>query len=124
MRFHVKLSSQAEFDVQQTYEYIRRNGPADPERWLSGLEEKLASLEEFADWKVFAPENEIARREICQLSYGPFRILYSIQDDDVYVLTVRHGSRRFMTAKQIDELSKSINETEQDQGDHEEANEP
>ena len=61
MTYTVELSARAEADVKQTYNYIREHGPADPNDWKAGLDEKLASLEQFPDWCGFAPENDSAR---------------------------------------------------------------
>ena len=44
MRYKVELSSQAEEDIREIYWYIRKHGPADPDRWKAGLAGKFASL--------------------------------------------------------------------------------
>jgi plasmid stabilization system protein ParE len=105
MGFRVEISHEAQADLTEIYDYIRRHGPADPDRWLSGLNQKFESLEDFADWASLAPEDESAKEEIRQVMYGPFRILFVITDNDVDVVTVRHGARRFLTAAQIDYLT-------------------
>lgn len=110
MRFQVELTAQADFDVKDTYAYIRTHGPGDPDEWKAGLHKKFEALEEFADWKSLAPEDEYCDDEICQRSYGPFRILYVIRGDYVYVLTIRHAARRFLTGKQINRLVDEIEE--------------
>ena len=113
MGFRVELSREAQADLTEIYEYIRQHGPADPDRWLSGFRKRFESLEEFAEWSGFAPENEYAEDEIRQVTHGPFRILYVISGNDVNVVTIRHGARRFLTAKQIDRLT----DTAQDRDD-------
>jgi plasmid stabilization system protein ParE len=109
MGFRVNVPDQFWSDADEIYDYIRKHGPADPDKWFLGLEKELRSLEEFADWKFFAPENEYAREEILQILYGPFRILYVLRGNVAYVLTIRHGARRFLSKAQIDRLAKSLN---------------
>jgi len=53
---------------------------------------------------ALAPENEFARCEVRQFLFGKFRILYTVRDAGVFVLTVRHGSRLFMTGEEIDRI--------------------
>ena len=107
MRFRVEIPDEARRDIDAAYEYIRRHGPGDPVQWFRGIESKLLSLQDFADWSGFAPEDNYSREEIRQILYGPFRILYLIRDEIVRVLTVRHGARRFLSAGEIDRLAES-----------------
>ncbi len=102
MSYTVKLSARAERDIKEAYAYIREHGPASPNTWKAGLERKLVSLESFPEAYGFAPENTVTHTGIHQLLYGPFRILYVIRDNDVDVLTVRHGARRFLREDELD----------------------
>ena len=52
----------------------------------------------------FAPENEYTTLTVRQLLHGPFRILYEVHDANVYVLTVRHGARRFMSGDELEQM--------------------
>ena len=100
-QYKVELSAQAEADVGEIYQYIRQHGPANPDRWKIGLDRKLASIETFAEAYSFAPENEYTQLAIRQLLYGPFRILYEVQESSVFVLTVRHGARQFIEPEEF-----------------------
>ena len=51
-----------------------------------------------------APENRDSSREIRQLIYGNYRILYTLESDVVFILSVRHGARQFMNRDEIDEI--------------------
>lgn len=108
MRFRVSIPDQFRRDVDETYDYIRKHGPANPDEWFLGLEKRLRSLEDFADWTAFAPENEYARDEILQILYGPFRILYVLRGNVVFLLTIQHGSRLFLTKDQIDRMAETL----------------
>jgi ParE toxin of type II toxin-antitoxin system, parDE len=117
MGFRVNVPDEFRREAGEIYEYIRKHGPADPDKWFLGLEKELRSLEEFADWKSFAPENEYAREEILQILYGPFRILYVLRGAVAYVLTIRHGARRFLSKAQIDRLAESLSREPDEQAE-------
>lgn len=104
MQYTVDLSAQAQADVREIYNYILEHGPANPDDWKAGVDRKLTSLETFPEACGFAPENEYTQLIVRQLLYGPFRIIFEIQDTNVYVLTVRHGARLFLQPGEIDKL--------------------
>src|SRR5687767_12557742 len=101
MSFRVELSRRAEADVREAYDYIRVHGPADPDAWRDGLSETLASLERFPEACGYAPEHEFAVEEIRQALYGPYRILFTIRGDEVYVIAIRHGARQFLRPDEL-----------------------
>lgn len=103
MRYRVELSARAEADVKEAYDYIASHGPADPDDWKHGLEQKLTTLEHFPEACGFAPENDFSQAEIRQTLHGPFRIVFTIRDQNVYVITVRHGARRFLRTGDIEQ---------------------
>lgn len=109
--FEVRLTARAEDDIRETYDYIKRHGPADPDDWKAGLAGKLSSLEEFPTWAPLAPESEHTREEIRQILYGPFRVLFLVRNDVVYVLTVRHGAREFLRPRETENLRSEAGES-------------
>jgi len=50
-----------------------------------------------------APESEYVDFEVRQTFLGPYRILFTIRDKDslVYILSVRHGARRFIPPSEL-----------------------
>jgi plasmid stabilization system protein ParE len=105
MRYRVELSARAEADLKEAYAYIRQHGPANPEAWKAGLDEKLTSLEAMPERCGVAPESRFARVEVRQTFYANFRILFTIRDQGVFVVTIRHGARRFLGRTEIDDLT-------------------
>ena len=101
MTHEVELSSQAEQDLREIYLYIQEHGPAHPEDWLEGLEKKLVSLKAFPEGCSIAPENDFVEKVIRQTLFGVFRILFTIRAQKVYVITVRHSARKFMTKDEL-----------------------
>ena len=96
MRYRIELSRRAECDSEEAFLYIRERAPLNAVRWRHGLEAKLRVLERMPASFALAPENQDTTIEVRQLLYGRYRILYTIRGSTVFVLTVRHGARRFM----------------------------
>ena len=104
MDYKVELSQRAEHDVEAAFEYIRTDAPPAAVKWRRGLEEKLRILTRLPDTFAFAPENEHARTSVRQLLYGQYRVLYTVRERTVFVLTVRHGARRYIQPRELDSI--------------------
>lgn len=79
--------------VLEAAEYIARDKPGAAHAWA---ESTLHAVEQLAD----SPESgrmvaEIGRREVRELIHGSYRIVYRIEAEQILIVTVRHGSRRF-----------------------------
>jgi plasmid stabilization system protein ParE len=76
------------------------------ERWLDGIEDAILSLREFPNRCPLARESREFPEEIRQFLYGrragKYRILFVIRNDEVRILHVRHGARRWMRGDQIE----------------------
>ena len=98
MAFRVSTTEEAERDLEAILAWLRTQGAADAgDRWLDDLEVRIASLERMPRRCPLAPESETHRRDIRQLLYGTkphiYRILFTVNDDLVTVLHIRHGRR-------------------------------
>ncbi|HZO30164.1 MAG TPA: type II toxin-antitoxin system RelE/ParE family toxin [Chloroflexota bacterium] len=60
------------------------------------------TLEEFPRRCPLAPENDDFDVEIRHLLYGEFRILFTVDDNVVRVLHVRHGARSSVTPGELE----------------------
>jgi len=91
----VRMAKRAETDVEAIYRWIAEHeaSPLNAKRWLDGLEDAIASLQESPLRCPRAPETAFFRHEIRQLLYHSHRILFVVDDDEVVVLHVRHGNR-------------------------------
>ena len=67
--------------------------PERAERWQDGLEKAVASLEEFPERCVLVPEVSTQERQVRQLLYGAYRLLFTLMDT-VRILHVRHGAQK------------------------------
>lgn len=67
----------------------------------------IASLQEKPRRCALALEHEVFSEEVRQFFYGKskniYRILFTIREDTVYVLYVRHSSQALLAADEIDE---------------------
>ena len=92
-KYRVELSARAERDLREAYAYIGEHGPANPDAWKAGLEEKIALLESMPMRCGIAPEDAYREPEIRQTFYGKYRIIFTIRYDIVYIISIRHGAR-------------------------------
>jgi plasmid stabilization system protein ParE len=104
MAYRVEVSRRAEHDIEEAFEYIRSRAPLNAVRWREGLERRLSTLQTHPGGFGFAPENEAAKADVWQLLYGRYRILYTVREKTVFILTIRHGARLFLTDDEIDAI--------------------
>lgn len=72
-------------------EYIVLDKPSAAENWINTIFTKVEQLE-------FPPEigrivPEVNNRQIRELIYGNYRIIYRIETKQVSILTIRHGKQ-------------------------------
>jgi plasmid stabilization system protein ParE len=99
MAFRVEITPQAEEDANLILAWLLSQHAGETGlRWFLKLDEAIASLAEFPERCMSAPENVSLPFEMRQLLYGHrphvYRILFTIEGDVVYVLRIRHGRRR------------------------------
>ncbi|HRX83564.1 MAG TPA: type II toxin-antitoxin system RelE/ParE family toxin [Phycisphaerae bacterium] len=92
-RFHVRVTAAAHRDLRAAYRYIHRNSPTNAVRWREGFLEAGRSLELFPERCPLALEADTVEFEIRQLVYGNYRILFTIQEQTVVILHLRHAAR-------------------------------
>lgn len=99
MDFRVDLSKQAQGDIAAIYDWLLAEQAGDAgARWFVALRSAITSLGRLPSRCPLAPENQDSPGELRQLLYGRrphvYRILFTIEDDAVHVLHIRHGRRR------------------------------
>ena len=105
MEFTVELSKQAETDFEEAYLHIAKDSPQNAFNWRFGLEDKICSLKTFPESCGLAPEHYYSKVEIRQSFHGQYRIPFTFRVRTVYVLTIRHSARKFLTRAAIDRLT-------------------
>jgi plasmid stabilization system protein ParE len=100
MGYRVRLMPEAENDIEKLYRWLIARSPVRGAAWFNGMIDAIDSLESHPERCQLAPENQYFEQEIRQLLYGGgrgvYRILFTIKDDTVIVLHVRHGARRIL----------------------------
>jgi plasmid stabilization system protein ParE len=103
MKYRVEITAPAETDVEEAYLWILKNSPAAAIRWRNGLYEVAQALETFPHRFGMAPEAAAVDFELRQFVYKSHRILYTVKEDVVYILHVRHGARRLLASDEVRE---------------------
>jgi plasmid stabilization system protein ParE len=108
MAFQVEITPIAEAQIEQAYRWYRERNPEFADRWFRGLMKAIATLQEKPHRCTLAVEHEIFPEEVRQLFYGKaknrYRVLFTIRDDTVYALYVRHSAQALLTQDDIEEL--------------------
>jgi plasmid stabilization system protein ParE len=100
MAFRVEITARAKQDADAILEWLESQHAGDAGlRWFRKLEEAIASLAAFPVRCNLAPENcSYMAFETRHFLFGHsphvYRILFTIGNNTVYVLHIRHGRRR------------------------------
>lgn len=94
MEYAVQVGARARRDVAQIAAWIAIDSPEESIRWLVGFWKAASSLRSFPARCRLAPESDPSAREIRQMLFGDYRILFAIDGDEVLILNVRHGAQR------------------------------
>ena len=97
MTYRVVIMPRAERDLTATYHYIQHQAPRAASDWLKRARKAADSLAHLPERCSLAPENASASQTIRQLLFGSgprgtYRFLFTVDQQTVYVLHVRHGS--------------------------------
>lgn len=107
MRYTVIILPTAKAEIKEAYQWIFDETPAQAAKWLSGISDAINSLSTFPERCALAPESNAFDVEVRQLLYGKkhsiYRVLFTIKDDTVFILRVRHSSRQSITAEDEDD---------------------
>jgi plasmid stabilization system protein ParE len=99
MTFRVETTAAAEQDADEILGWLLSEHAGDTGiRWFVALQEAIESLAKFPARCPLAPENTVFPFEVRHLLYGRkphvYRILFTIKEQTVYVLHIRHGRRQ------------------------------
>ena len=100
MTYQVVVTDQGDAEAEDAYLWILERSPDGAARWWNGLEAAILSLEQMPTRCPLAPENEEFEEEIRELLYGKrqhrYRILFTVREQTVVVLHIRHGAREYL----------------------------
>jgi plasmid stabilization system protein ParE len=106
MDFRVELTQRAQRDIAAFHVWLQGEDAGEAgAKWFAALRGAIESLAALPARCPIAPESRESPMEIRQLLYGrrphTYRILFSIDQQIVHVLHVRHGRRRPPTLREI-----------------------
>lgn len=98
MGLRVDLTPQAEADLEEIFDWVAARAPYRAPIWFSRLEGAILSLGQRPERCPIVPVLSTGRHPVRQLLFGRrrhvYRVYFSVVDDVVKVLHVRHGARR------------------------------
>jgi len=91
--FRVEITSAAERDIEDIWEYIAYDNPEDASFFISNLEEQIVTLESFPFSCPLVPENELLGTGYRHLLYGRYRIIFRVISSRVIIMRIVHQYR-------------------------------
>ena len=96
-RYRVIILPVAERDIGEVYEWIADADTDAAIKWYNQLLVAVFSLDIFPERAPLAPESKSFNVGIREIFHGrrrhKYRILFTVSEDEVHVLHVRHGAR-------------------------------
>jgi plasmid stabilization system protein ParE len=101
MTYRIDLAATAKADIRGQAQWLRENqSPAAADKWLDGPYKAIDTLQTRPLRCPVAAESDQFPEEIRELLYGKrgkrkhkHRIIFTVREDTVYVLYVRHTAR-------------------------------
>jgi toxin ParE1/3/4 len=102
MPFKVLMTADATRDLEELYHHIvRHDAPGRAEYVLTSIEKIFSSLSEFPERGVYPKELlALGIRDYREVFFKPYRLIYRIMSDTMYVLLIVDGRRNMQTLLQ------------------------
>ena len=102
MTFTVLLTEDAAADLEDIYSYIsEHDSPRKAEHVLDRIEKKFISLNEQPERGVYPKELiAIGIRDFHEIFFKPYRIIYGVDGENVFVYLIADGRRDMQTLLQ------------------------
>ena len=92
-KYRVNLTELAQNDLERIFYYIASDSVDNAANFVTQLEKKVCSLENFPERNPLIPENEYFDTDYRHLIYKKYRIVYRIVEESVFVLRIFHGAK-------------------------------
>ena len=95
----VLLTDSATRDLEELYNYISKNdSPENADRVLNKIEKSITKLSEFPERGAYPPElSSLGIKEYREIFFKPYRIIYRVISNKVYIYLVVDGRRDMQT---------------------------
>lgn len=108
MKYRVRIETRATRDIDAASGWIAGHSSEAAERWFDAIEAEIVSLEHFPKRCPRAREDRLFPYELWQLVYGRrhgrYRIIFTVREQTVHVLHIRHGALPTMTMIELADL--------------------
>ena len=94
MNFRVRLTIEARSQLNLISRYIGEHSPENARRWRRNIRECLRSLSRSPNRHEIAYRAADIGHDVRHTFFGVYRILYTIIDDSVIIVSIRHGARQ------------------------------
>ena len=96
----------AKLEIEAVYLWLEEYNPDYADPWFRDLMNTIATLQDKPKRCAFARENDDFAQEIRQLLYGKgrnkYRVIFTIEEDIVYILYVRHSAQSSIIFNPLD----------------------
>ena len=92
-KFHIEITSEAERDVADIWEYIAEDSPTAATRFVQELQQKAETLKTFPLRCPPIPQQPGEDNDYRHLIVGGYRIIFRVSENTVYVVHILHGSK-------------------------------
>ena len=96
--YRVVIQPRARADALEGFRWLAERSPAAARRWYAGLQKAIAKLAENPRLHPVADDESeqlgvTIRQSLYGRQRGVYRILYTIEQDSISVLAIRHSAR-------------------------------
>ncbi len=91
MNYKIIISTEAEKDTNEAYCYYEKEKSGLGDRFLAELDNFYEKLERHPTYYSFIGEGKTTRA--LELRVFPYKIIYEISDEELYVFAIHHNSR-------------------------------
>src|SRR5690349_14417912 len=95
--YKAEATNRALADVDEAFLWIYDEAPEAALRWYDGLIESFKKLTRMPFRCPLAREDPFFDDDVRQLLYGRYRIIFTVKEKTVFILSVRHEKRDDLT---------------------------
>lgn len=92
-KFKVSIVKSAQDDLEKIFFYIAEDSIQNAKKFITELEKKIYSLEKMPKRFAYISENIFFGTNYRHITHKKYRVIYKIDNNEVYVLRVFHGSK-------------------------------
>ncbi|MFH1197421.1 MAG: type II toxin-antitoxin system RelE/ParE family toxin [bacterium] len=92
-KYNVFITRSAQNDISEIYEYIASDSTKNAKIFISEIEKKITGLKNFPERNPLLQENEYFNTTYRHLLFKDYRIIYRVENINVFILRVYHGRR-------------------------------